>query len=161
MDNLIADHRTEEAERYLKIYQTLPAHKPFLVPIYKAHIALAAYNAPKADQIVNEALEHFAQNSGFLFEVAQYHAKRCNYKKAIEYYELSWVADENHKPRFTDALHGISIIYEILGEYENAVQTYDRLIVCLKEEWGYNTEDAAVIDAERQKKRIQNKVKRQ
>ena len=47
MDNLIADHRTEEAERYLKIYQTLPAHKPFLVPVYKAHIALSEYNVKK------------------------------------------------------------------------------------------------------------------
>ena len=112
----------------------------------------------KADEIMCNALQMFSDNSGFLFEMAQYYAKRCNYSKAIEYYELSWSAEENKKPRFTDALHGISIIYEILGEYEKAAQTYDRLIVCLKEEWGYHEEDAAIIDAERQKKRIQDKA---
>ncbi len=157
MDNLIADHRAKEAEKYLDIYQTLPAHKPFLVPIYKAHIALAEYDVQKADKIMNEAMKVFSDDSGFLFETAQYYAKTCKYEKAIEYYELSWRSEENAKPRFTDALHGISVIYEILGEYQKAVETYDRLIVCLKDEWGYHSEDAAVIDAERQKKRIQNR----
>ena len=40
IDNLIADHRTKEAAQYLSIYETLPAAKPFMVQIYKAHIAL-------------------------------------------------------------------------------------------------------------------------
>lgn len=161
MDNLIADHRTEEAARYLKIYQTLPAHKPFLVPVYEAHIALAEYDVKKADEIMEKALALFDDNSGFLFETAQYFARRCDYEKAIEYYERSWKADESAKPRFTDALQGISSIYEILGEYQKAAQAYDRIIACLKTEWGYEAEDAAVLDAERQKKRIEIKIKKQ
>ena len=64
IDNLIADHRTKEAEKYVEIYQTLPAHKPFMIPVYKAHIALAEYDALKADRIMEEALRKFADNSG-------------------------------------------------------------------------------------------------
>ena len=154
MDNLIADHRTQEAEKYLEIYQTLPAHKPFLVPVYKAHIALAEYDETKADKIMEGALQDFADNSGFLFETAQYYARKCDYEKAITYYELSWKAEENKKPRFTDALHGIATIYEIFGEYQKAAETYDRMIACIKNEWGYNDEDAAVIEIEREKKRL-------
>ncbi|MBE6940776.1 MAG: helix-turn-helix domain-containing protein [Ruminococcaceae bacterium] len=153
MDNLIADHRTKEAAEYLEVYKTLPAHKPFLVPIYQASIALAEYDKPKADTIMEEAEEQFRDHPGFLFEKAQYHARNCEYARALEYYEKSWELDE--KPRFTDALQGIAIIYEILDNTQKALETYDRMIVCIKEEWNYTDDDAAVIEAEREKKRLQ------
>ena len=158
MDNLIADHRTAEAKKYLEMYQTLPAHKPFLVPVYQAYIALAEYDEKKADSIMENALRDFADNSGFLFEIAQYHARKCEYEMAVQYYESSWKAEENQKPRFTDALHGISVIYEILGQYKKAAETYDRIITCIKEEWGYNDGDAAVTEAEREKRRLEKRI---
>ena len=154
MDNLIADHRTQEARKYLEIYKTLPAHKPVLVPIYEAIIALAEFDAPKADAIMAEAEKEFGENSDFLFECAQYHARKCEYNKAIAYYEACWKVEESKKPRFTDPLQGIAIIYEILGERAKALETYDRMIACIKDEWGYKDEDAAVIEVERRKKRL-------
>ena len=152
MDNLIADHRTKEASEYLAIYQTLPAHKPFLVPIYHAYIALAEYDEPRADAIMEEAELLFSGESGFLFEKAQYHARKCDYEKAIEYYERSWVND--NRPRYTDALQGIATIYEIIGNKDKAIETYDRMILCIKEEWGYADTDAAVTEVERQRARL-------
>lgn len=154
MDNLIADHRTKEAEKYLEIYKTLPAHKPFLIPVYQAHIALAEYDEKRADEIMKNALDSFSDNSGFLFETAQYHARKCEYEKAIEYYELSWKSEEDHKPRFTDALHGMAVIYKIMGDYSKARKTYDRMITCIKEEWGYTDGDAALTEVERLKSQL-------
>ena len=154
MDNLIADHRTQEARKYLEIYKTLPAHKPVLVPIYEAIIALAEFDAPKADAIMAEAEKEFGENSDFLFECAQYHARKCEYNKAIAYYEACWKVEESKKPRFTDPLQGIAIIYEILGERAKALETYDRMIACIKDEWGYKDEDAAVLEVEREKRRL-------
>lgn len=155
MDNLIADHRTEEARKYLAEYKTLPAHRPFLIPVYEAYIALAEYDVKRADEIMENALKEFSDDSGFLFESAQYHARKCEYEKAIKFYEASWAADENKKPRYTDALHGIAVIHEILGEKEKAIKAYDRMIACIKDEWGYKDEDAAVVEVERQKKKLQ------
>ena len=152
MDNLIADHRTKEAGEYLAIYQTLPAHKPFLVPVYQAYIALADYDEQKADGIMEEAELRFSEESGFLFEKAQYLARKCDYKNAIVYYERSWSSEK--APRYTDALHGIAIIYEILGNKEKAIETYDRMIRCIKEEWNYSDADAAVIEVERHRTRL-------
>ena len=152
MDNLLADHRVKEAAQYLAIYQTLPAHKPFLIPVYQAYIALAEYDEAKADAIMAEAETRFAESNGFLFEKAQYLARKCAYEKAIEYYERSWASDQ--RPRYTDALHGIAIIYEIMGNKAKAVETYDRMILCIKEEWGYADTDAAVIEVERQRNRL-------
>lgn len=154
MDNLIADHRTKEAAKYLAIYQTLPAHRPFLVPVYQAYIALAEYDAKKADAIMADAEVQFGDHEGFLFEKAQYHARKCDYEKAIEYYERSWA--NAPVPRYTDALQAIAIIYEILGHREKAIATYDRMIACIQDEWGYVKTDAAVLEVERERNRLLN-----
>ena len=154
MDNLIADHRTSEARAYLEIYKALPAHKPFLVPVYEATISLAEYNLARADEIMESALSEFSDNGGFLFESAQYYARKCDYMKAIEFYEKSWEIEESKKPRFTDALHALAIIYKILGDNKKAIETYDRMITCIKDEWGYTDDDAAVTEVEREKKKL-------
>ena len=152
IDNLIADHRTEEAKKYLKILQTIPAHRPFLIPVYEAYIALAEYDVKRADGIMESALSEFSDHAGFLFETAQYYVRKCQYETAIAYYEKSWEAEKNQTPRFTDALEGIATIYVIMNNSDKAIETYDRLILCLKDEWGYKDDDAAIIDAERKKK---------
>ena len=156
IDNLIADHRTAEAEQYLDIYASLPAARPFVIPVYRAHIALAAYDLAKADAIMAEAEQYMANDAGFLFEMAQYQARKGAYRKAIAYYEASWEKDAE-RPRYTDALDAICTIYEILGERENALQAYDRLISCLCEEWGYSKDDAPVLDAQKRKQTILEK----
>ena len=106
------------------------------------------------DKIMEKALESFKDHSGFLFETAQYHARKCEYEKAIAYYERSWALEEAQKPRFTDALDGIATIYEIVGDMAKALETVDRKIACLKEEWGYKDGDAVVLEAEAQKNRL-------
>ena len=152
MDNLIADHRTQEASEYLAIYQTLPAHKPFLIPVYQAHIALAEYDVNKADAIMEMAEDKFGNEAGFLFEKAQYHARKCEYEKAILYYERSWELEQ--KPRYSDAIHAIATLYKLMGNKSNAIEAYDRMIQCIKEEWGYTDDDAAVIDVVRMKNQL-------
>ena len=154
IDNLIADHRTKEAEAYLDKCAELPAHRPFLIPVYRAYIALAEYDVKKADGIMEAALAEFSDNAGFLFETAQYYARKCEYEKAIEFYERSWKAEENQKPRFTDALDGIATIYVITNQPTKAIEVYDRMIYCIKNEWGYKDDDAAVIEVERKKRTL-------
>ena len=154
MDNLIADHRVEEAKYYLGEYKKLPAHKPVLVPVYEAYIAIAEYDVEKAEKIMSEAMGEFSDNGDFLFEYAQYCARKCDYGKAIELYERSFAAGENKKPRFTDPLEGIATIYEILGERERAIEAYDRMIACIKDEWGYTDDAAAVTEVERRRNKL-------
>ncbi|HPX70167.1 MAG TPA: helix-turn-helix domain-containing protein [Bacillota bacterium] len=156
IDNLIADRRTEEAKNYLKAFAKLPAHKKFMVPVYEAHIALAEFDEKKADGIMEKALTEFANDGGFLFEKAQYHAKKCEYEKAIECYEASYASEEDAKPRFADALHGIAIIYEIMGDNKKAADIYERIIENLKTEWGLS-EEISLKDAERERDRLLKK----
>ena len=41
-----------------------------------------------------------------------------------------------------------------MNNTDKAIETYDRLIACLKSEWGYKDDDAAVIYVERKKKAL-------
>ena len=156
IDNLLADHRADEAEKYLEAFEKLPAHRPFMAAVYRAHIALARFDGKKADAIMEKALADFAGESGILFEAAQYYARKCDYERAIEFYEKSYASEEGCKPRFTDALHGIAIIHEITGEYKKAAATYDRILENLRDEWGM-TEETAVKSAEAEKARLLKK----
>ena len=156
IDNLIADHRTKEAAQYLSIFETLPAAKPFMVQIYKAHIALAEYDEKTADAIIEEGLAIYGTDGGYLFEAAQYYARKCNYEKALSLYERSWKAEERNKPRYTDTLYGIAKIYSILGEKDSVLQTYDRIIDTLKSEWNFSDEDRVVREAMQDKAKIIN-----
>ena len=157
IDNLIADHRAKEAEEYLRIYASLPAHKPFMVPVYESAIALAAYHEEEADQIMEKALMDYPDEKDLLFEAAQYYARKCEYAKAIQYYEASYAADADNKPRFTDALEGIAMIYEILGDYQKAAETQKRILEALKTEWGF-TEETVIRETESEIGRLTKRI---
>lgn len=156
IDNLIADHRTAEAAAYFEEYAQLPAARPFMLPVYRAHIALAEYDVQKADAIMSEAEQYFDSDPGFLFEMAQYHARKGDYRTAIAYYEKSWEA-EPEKPRYTDALDAICTAYEILGDKQNAIAACERLITALTEEWGYEKDHAPVIEAQKRRQALMQK----
>ena len=160
IDNLIADHRTEEAAAaYLKRLARLPAHKPVLVRVYEAAIALAVYDERRADAIMEKALADYPDEPDLLFEAAQYYARKCRYDKAIELYEASYDAEKNSKPRFSDALQGIAVIHEIRGDYDKAAETQERILDALKNEWGF-TEETAVRETEREIERLRRRAEK-
>lgn len=155
IDNLLADHRTAEARDYLEKVAALPAFRPFLLPVYRAHIALAEYDEKTADGIMEMALEEDGENGGLLFEAAQYYARKGEYRKAIGFYERSFELEP--KPRYTDALQGIAVICEILGDIPAALNAYDRMLDCIKNEWSFGEEDAAVSEVRREQSRLLQK----
>ena len=158
IDNLIADHRADEAEKYLSQYSLLEKANPIMTEAYRAHIALARYDEPTADAIVKSLCEKYPDDSDCLFETAQYYAKKCKYISALEYYEKSFEKDSK-RPRFIDPLHAISEIQEILGAYRAAADTYDRIIDVLKTEWNM-TEDVELKNAEAEKDRLMKKAEK-
>ncbi len=152
IDNLIADHRADEAEQYLDRYCALAGAHPVMKQVYRAYIALARFDEPAADRIMENLLTEQPKNDAVLFEVAQYYAAKCNYAKAIDCYERAFAADPK-RPRFQDALMGIADIYEIMGDYANAAKTYDRIIDLLENEWGL-IEEVELQVAKREKARL-------
>ena len=154
LDNLIADRRADEAERWLDRYCALEKANPVMKTVYRAYISLARFDEPAADRIMEELLAEQPGNDAVLFETAQYYAAKCDYEKAIDCYERAFEADPK-RPRFTDALMGIRDIYEIMGDYAGAAKTCDRLVDLLEQEWGFTEEtDSSVAAAKKDKARL-------
>ncbi|MBQ2157575.1 MAG: bacterial transcriptional activator domain-containing protein, partial [Oscillospiraceae bacterium] len=109
-----------------------------------------------ADSIIEKLVAENGEDSVTLFEAAQYYAKKCDYEKAIAYYERSF-ANEPRRPRFQDELMGIADIYQVMGDYNKAAETYDRIIDLLENEWGL-TEGTELQEAKRKKARLLEKA---
>jgi len=58
-----------------------------------------------------------------------------------------------------DELMAVADIYEIMGEYQKAAETCDRLIDLLENEWGF-TEDTSLEKARREKARLLAKAQK-
>ena len=134
LDNLIADRRADEAEKVLGRLSTIKDADPVLCEAYRAHIALARFDEPAADAIIDAMLAANGENSAALFEAAQYYADKCDYDRAIELYELSF-SKSDCRPRFQDELMAIADIYEIKGDCAKAAEAYGRIVDLLQNEW--------------------------
>ena len=152
IDNLIADHRADEAEQWLDRYSALEGAHPVMKRVYRAYIALARFDAPTADRIIDDLLKEQPENDAALFEAAQYYAAKCDYEKAIDCYERAFAADPK-RPRYQDALMGIADIYRITGDRRKAAQTYDRIVDLLENEWGF-TDEVELQTAKKEQARL-------
>ena len=149
IENLLADHRAHEAEYYLGLLDRVEDANPALRDAYRAHIALARFHEPEADRIMEAAVAAHPEDSSYLFEAANYWARKCDYDKAIRYYEASFEKTPR-KPRFQDELMAIADIWEIRGDWAKAAETYDRIVTLLGQEWGFTEEvELQVAKAER------------
>lgn len=157
IDNLIADKRASEAELYIKEYERLCPSNIALISAYKAGVALARYDELQADSIMNKLEVEHGDDPSCLFEIAQYYAKKAQYEKAINYFEESF-EKETKRPRYIDALLSIGDIYDIMGNIKKEVETHDRIITCLKEEWKMS-EEIELKDEMKKRDELLNKIK--
>lgn len=140
LDNLIADHRAQEAEAALKRMSALKDANPVITEVYRAHIALARFDEPSADAIIEDLLAKNENDWVCLFEAAQYFAGKADYDRAIGLYELSFEKTDR-RPRFQDELMAIRDIHKIRGDYAKAAETQGRIVDLLENEWGMTEED--------------------
>ena len=157
LDNLLADHRADEAEAVLEKMRAMKGYRPVIGEMYRAHAALARFDEPGADRIIEELVKTHEGDDAALFEAAQYYAAKCDYEKAIAYYERAFEKDPR-RPRFQDALLGIASILEIRGDYAGAAATYDRIVDLLENEWGL-TEEVELLDARKERDRLLAKAR--
>ncbi len=153
LDNLLADHRTKEARVYLDRYLKLKKHASFNEPLYRARIAFAEYRSEEAWKILADYEKANPDNPIMLFEMAGFYAGECMYEKAYDYYERSYELDA--KPRMVDALEGMSLICEICGDYDKAIECKERIRKNCIEEWNY-TEGAPIDEIDCEIQRLRN-----
>lgn len=128
---LVADGRTDEAKEVIEKIRTL--EKPELLFVFDAMILRREGKVTEAKNLLNDMTKQFPDSWYTWAIVADFKADDCKYDDAISCYEKSFELQE--VPRFTDSLEAIAHIYEIKGEYQKSISTYQRIIELLKTDW--------------------------
>lgn len=135
LDQLIADGRYDEANTAL---QQVKSIKPsYVYCYYEGDIELALGNYQKAIGLFNQGVKDYPETWQVYLQRGDRLVKLGKYEEAIIDYETSLKKQE--KPRYTDALISMAQVYEILGQYDKAIEVIKRQISLLNEEHNFVT----------------------
>ena len=131
LDNLIADHRLEEAACWLDRLSRI--HQSYRIPFYQALIARAAGNRPRYEHLVQEITETYSDQWIPLFDLGSLQADDGQYDAAIALFRRSM--ELQTPPRFVDALEAIAHVHEIRGDRAAAIAVREEELQILSEDW--------------------------
>lgn len=138
MDNLILDGRIDEAKALLEELREAGAQ---LVPVYELRIKEQEMGFKAVEQQY-ESLIREETNENVLFDTANRLAFNRSYDLSIRAYEM--VHAKSAKPRYTDMLESIALLYVMKGDNAGALDAYQRELKLLSEEW--NITKGAQVD---------------
>lgn len=141
LDNLIADHRLEEAAYWLD--QLSRVHQSYRLPFYRAMIARAAGDRAAYEAGIREIEQDYADDWTALFDLGGLLAGDGRYEDAIRCFRRS--VELESVPRYVDALEAMAHIYEICGEPEQAIAVLEEELDILARDW--NTTAGETADA--------------
>lgn len=142
---LIADGRTNEARSLL---QTISCHeKAELLFVFEAMILRREGKFEACEKLLQDALEKHKDSWYTWAIVADFKADDCCYNEAVACYEKSFELQPS--PRYCDSLEAIAHIFEIKGQYQNAIATYQRILDLFRTDW--NTTFGAAVNKYLQK----------
>ncbi len=134
LDNLLDDMRLDEAEEAIKLLEK--ADKTFRSPLYRAKLLLAKGQKDEAREIFAQMEKDFENEWMVFFEISELCVRDGDYGKAIEY--MLKAREKQVKPRFADTYEALSQLYEIVGDYDNAIRTLEDEIRLFKEDWNFD-----------------------
>lgn len=130
MDLLIEDGRTEEAKEYL--WKMDKIEHSMRTDLYLGLIAKAECDLPKALEHWNHMTEEF-DNWLSWSSKGDCLARLCRYDEAMSCYERALEIQE--PPRYMDHPEAMSLIAEIQGDYEKAIEMRKVAIEICEKEW--------------------------
>ncbi len=103
------------------------------VKMYAGQIAQARGQHEEAYTIWKDMIRQEPDNWLVYAYTADRYASDCRYEEAIEYNKMAYALQPS--PKYVDAAECIAHIYEIMGDYEKAIQAWEELIRALDIEW--------------------------
>ena len=139
MDNLLADNRVEETVEYLRLYNEQENSEEYRSLYYEWKIARLRNDQELMRRTVKNLEEKYSDKGIAMFLLANLYAEILDYDKAIFYFEKSFDLDKEQgkKPLYTDAIESMALIYQIKGQYDEAIKCYDKILVVLEEYFGF------------------------
>ena len=153
LDLLIADGRCEEARAYLAKADRLETS--YHSDLYLGMILEKEGRPEEAAACWERMTQKDPDNWQSWFARADRLAKRCAYPEAIALYEKALALSP--QPRFTDPVNAIAQLYEIQGQYEKAVEFYQKEIEIVREDWN-ETQGEAIDEPLRNIARLKEKM---
>ena len=153
LDLLIDDGRCPEARKYLEKMNRLG--ESYHSDLYLGMILEKEGKPEEAAACWERMTQKDPDNWQSWFARADRLAKRCAYPEAIVLYEKALALSP--RPRFTDPVNAIAQLYEIQGQYEKAVEFYQKEIEIVREDWN-ETQGEAIDEPLRNIARLKEKM---
>ena len=153
LDLLIADGRCPEARKYLEKMNRLG--ESYHSDLYLGMILEKEGKPEEAAACWERMTQKDPDNWQSWFARADRLAKRCAYPEAIALYEKALALSS--RPRFTDPVNAIAQLYEIQGQYEKAIEFYQKEIELVREDWN-ETQGEAIDEPLRNIARLKEKM---
>ena len=153
LDLLIDDGRCPEARKYLEKMNRLG--ESYHSDLYLGKKQEKEGKPEEAAACWERMTQKDPDNWQSWFARADRLAKRCAYPEAIALYEKALALSP--RPRFTDPVNAIAQLYEIQGQYEKAVEFYQKEIEIVREDWN-ETQGEAIDEPLRNIARLKEKM---
>lgn len=153
LDLLIDDGRCPEARKYLEKMNRLG--ESYHSDLYLGMILEKEGKPEEAAACWECMTQKDPDNWQSWFARADRLAKRCAYPEAIALYEKALALSP--RPRFTDPVNAIAQLYEIQGQYEKAMEFYQKEIEIVREDWN-ETQGEAIDEPLRNIARLKEKM---
>ena len=153
LDLLIDDGRCPEARKYLEKMNRLG--ESYHSDLYLGMILEKEGKPEEAAACWERMTQKDPDNWQSWFARADRLAKRCAYPEAIALYEKA--LELSPRPRFTDPVNAIAQLYEIQGQYEKAIEFYQKEIEIVREDWN-ETQGEAIDEPLRNIARLKEKM---
>lgn len=140
MENLIADNRLDEAAVYNE--QMKKAKKNHQYLLYSGDIAFGKGDRITAKANWEQMIKDYPDEWQAFCDLGDGYLKLGETDKALEAYEKSYSMQE--APHVFDGLCSMAQVYEMQGNKKEAINTYNRIIECLKKD--YQVVDGEQID---------------
>ena len=153
LDLLIDDGRCPEARKYLEKMNRLG--ESYHSDLYLGMILEKEGKPEEAAVCWERMTQKDPDNWQSWFARADRLAKRCAYAEAVTLYEKA--LELAPRPRFTDPVNAIAQLYEIQGQYEKAIEFYQKEIEIVREDWN-ETQGEAIDEPLRNIARLKEKM---
>lgn len=136
-ENLLADHRLDEAETVIAKMKKDDAYLG-----YSAKLALFRGDRETAQKLWEKAAADYPNRWQATDSLGEGYLALGMYEEALDAFEKSFTMQS--APRYTDGLFARAQVHEEIGDYEGAIEDRKRIIECLKTE--YNVTDGESVD---------------
>lgn len=132
IENMLADCRFDEAIPYIEQMKHVDKKRQYMYELYMGDVSFGKGDHAGALMHWEKMVREFPNTWQAHNALGEGYQKLGRLDEALEEFEKSFVIQE--KPRLWDGLAAMAQIHEERKEYAKAIEDYERILSCLKEE---------------------------